>query len=143
MAKADKATDTGEKPKKQKKEKKRRGRGEADAEGASVSRHPRARMHVRAAKGWCGLIFFLLGGLFALKAGDPGFQVLVWALGSGVIGLLLGWACAVMVWRQLLVAEQRYHVDQLKQQWEEAEERRAAAAEAAAKAEEKQTARQK
>lgn len=135
MAKKDK--NDAEKPAKQ--SKKGRGRGDAEADGASVAHHPRGRVHVRAAKGWGGLVFFVLGGLFALKAGDPGFQVLVWALGSGVVGCLLGWACAVMVWRQLLIAEQRYHIEQLEQKWQEEEERRRAAAEA----EEKQTAKQK
>jgi predicted lipid-binding transport protein (Tim44 family) len=118
----------------------RGGKGEPHTDdGASVANHPRASAHVRAAKGWGGLVCFLAAGGLSLAAHDPAFQALLQALIAGVIGCLIGWGCSVMIWRQILVAEQRYHADKLRERWEEERRQRAEAA----AAEVKQTARQK
>ncbi len=112
--------------------KRRGGDAESKPEGASVANHPRARNQVRSAKGWGGLVCFVIAGGFSLEAGDPGFQALLQALIAGVIGCLLAWACTVLIWRQVLMAEQRIHVEQLRKQWEEEQERRRVEAEAIA-----------
>lgn len=113
----------------------KRGRGTnaGHSDGASVANHPRARSHVRAAKGWGGLICFVAAGALSLSAGDPGFQVLLQALIAGIIGCMLGWACTVMIWRQILVAEQKYHADVLRERWEEEQRQREETEAAAAK----------
>ncbi len=108
-------------------------------DGASVANHPRASSHVRAAKGWGGLICFVAAGGLSLAAHDPAFQSLLQALIAGIIGCLVGWACSVMIWRQVLVAEQHYHADKLRERWEEERRQREEAAEAAAR----ETAKQK
>ena len=144
MAKKQKDDDAQDeaKDKKSKGKKGRRRGGKGDPhtdDGASVANHPRASAHVRAAKGWGGLICFVVAGGLSLAAGDPSFRVLLQALIAGIIGCLIGWACSVMIWRQILVAEQRYHADKLRERWEEERRER----EEAAAAEAKQMAKQK
>ena len=78
-----------EKAGKEKKGKKGKGTGG----GPSVANHPRARAQIRMAKGWGGLIGFVIAGLRALAA--------------GVAGYVVAWGCAVTVWRHLVVAELR------------------------------------
>jgi hypothetical protein len=128
------------KSKGKKKGPRRGGKGESHTDdGASVANHPRASAQVRAAKGWGGLVCFFAAGGLSVAAHDPAFQALLQALIAGIIGCLIGWACSVMIWRQILVAEQRYHADKLRERWEEERLER----EEAAAAEAKQTARQK
>lgn len=72
-----------------------------------LSQHPRAARHIRAAKGWGGLIGFGLVALLSYRAGVPDFEVGVRALAGGVVGYLVAWTGAVHVWRHLAVAELR------------------------------------
>ncbi len=102
--KAEKSEDKGKKDKKDKKGKK--GEGE-QAAGASVANHPRARAAVRRAKGWGGLVGFAIAGYLSLKAGVPAADAGLRALGAGIAGRIIAWACAVAVWRHLVVAEIR------------------------------------
>ena len=99
--KADKSEDKGKKDKKGKK-----GDGE-QATGASVANHPRARAAVRRAKGWGGLIGFAIAAYLSFKAGVPAADAGLRALAAGIAGRILAWACAVAVWRHLVVAELR------------------------------------
>jgi hypothetical protein len=78
-----------------------------DADGPSVAAHPRARYHVRRAKGWGGLAGFALAAYFSYKAGVPTADLGLRALVAGIVGYMLAWACAVTVWRQLVLAELR------------------------------------
>ncbi len=121
------------KPPKDKGGRRRGGKSQATDDGASVANHPRASQHVRAAKGWGGLICFVVAGGLSLVAHDPAFQALLQALIAGIVGCLIGWACSVMIWRQVLVAEQRYHADMLRERWEEEQRKRQEAAAAEAK----------
>ena len=91
-------------------------KGKADKNGkttgdagalASVANHPRARASVRRAKGWGGLIGFGIAAYLSLKAGVPAADAGLRALGAGIAGRLIAWACAVAVWRHLVVAELR------------------------------------
>jgi hypothetical protein len=91
-----------------KSDKGKKGKGAGDGAGhASVANHPRARAQVRRAKGWGGLIGFGIAAYLSLKAGVPTPDAGLRALGAGVVGYILAWACAVAVWRHLVVAELR------------------------------------
>ena len=67
--------------------------------------HPRARRHIRKAKGWGGLAAFVLVGLLSRRAGVPFFESGVRALLAGAAGFAIAWGAAVLAWRHLAVAE--------------------------------------
>lgn len=96
----------------------RRRKGDAvDVSGPlnlSIASDPRARHSVRQAKAWVGLGGFGLALLLSLQAGVPLAIAGERALIAGVAGWLVGWGCAVMVWRALLIAELRAHADRLR-----------------------------
>jgi hypothetical protein len=81
------------------------------ADGPSVAGHPRALAQVRRAKGLGGVGGFGLAALLGLKAGIPPDQIGERALAAGVAGYMLAWACAVTVWRHLVLAELRTLAD--------------------------------
>ena len=120
---SDKAPDKNKADKKDKK-KNNKGKGAA-AGGLSVAGHPRAAAQVRKAKGWGGLAAFLITGYLSLSHGATADIAGMRALIAGVLGYVVAWACAVMVWRQLMVAEIRAKVDRARAL---AEERSAAMA---------------
>jgi hypothetical protein len=103
------AKDKGGKEKADKKDKKsKKGKGKDDAaQGASIANHPRARASIRRAKGWTGLAGFAIAAYVSLEASVPMFQTGLRALGAGVIGYMLAWWFSVMVWHQLILAEQK------------------------------------
>jgi hypothetical protein len=74
------------------------------ADGPSVAAHPRASLHVARAKGWGGLIGFLLGGYMALPTNTLAVVGLR-ALMAGVACYLAAWAGAVFVWRHLVMLQ--------------------------------------
>ncbi len=90
-----------------KKAKGKTGKKGAAAEGPSVAGHPRAAAQVRRAKGIGGVGGFALAAFLSHKAGIPPDQVGLRALGAGIAGYLLFWACSVSVWRHLVMAELR------------------------------------
>jgi len=73
----------------------------------SVAAHPRAGAQVARAKAWGGLGGFLLVGLLSHRAGVPAADALLRALAGGIVAYLATWACAVAVWRHLVLAELR------------------------------------
>jgi len=108
--KADKTSEPGKNEDKKKKGKK----GESEEgvlAGPSVARHPRASYQVRRAKGWGGLVGFGLAAYLSHKAGVPTVQLGVRAVLAGLAGYMLAWACAVTVWRHLVLAELRAVVE--------------------------------
>lgn len=95
---------------KDKKAKGKKGKNAAanDAERPlSVAAHPRAKSHVRRAKGFGGLVGFMLAAILSVQASVPFVVSGERALVAGLAGYLVGWACSVTVWRQLMVAELR------------------------------------
>jgi hypothetical protein len=95
-----------DKDKKAKKGKKKgKGADGGARKGGSVATHPRAASAVRRAKGFGGLGGFALAALLSHRAGLPDADMLERALIAGVGGYVLAWACAVTVWRHLLLAE--------------------------------------
>jgi hypothetical protein len=101
------------KPKADKKDKKgKKGKGGADASsGPSVAAHPRASYQVRKAKGWGGMAGFGIAAYLSYKAGVPTVDLGLRAIIAGMVGYMLAWACAVTIWRQLVVAEMRAAVE--------------------------------
>jgi hypothetical protein len=73
----------------------------------SVANHPRAGAQVARAKAWGGLGGFVLVAVLSLRAGVPTADALLRALLAGVLAYVAAWACAVAVWRHLVVAELR------------------------------------
>lgn len=90
----------------------------------SVANHPRAGEQVKQAKAWGGLAGFALVALISWRAEVPFEELLLRALAGGIVAYLVVWACAVAVWRQLVVTELRVVREQ---RAEEAAARRAAA----------------
>jgi hypothetical protein len=91
---------------------KRKGKGAGDAAGPSVAAHPRASYQVRRMKGWGGIAGFAIAAYLSYKAGVPTVDLGLRALIAGIVGYMLAWACAVTVWRHLVLAELRAAVDQ-------------------------------
>ncbi len=81
--------------------------------GPSVAAHPRASYQVRRAKGWGGIAGFGIAAYLSYKAGVPTVDLGMRAIIAGMVGYMLAWACAVTVWRQLVLAELRATVDRV------------------------------
>jgi hypothetical protein len=94
-------------------------------EAVSVAAHPRARGSIRRTRARTALAAFAIVLFLSLNSGVPGQEAAVRALIAGLVGNLLGWACALAVWRSLVLAE-------LKAAGEAHRERQRARAEAAA-----------
>ncbi len=95
-----------------KKSKGKKGKGKADASaGPSIAGHPRASYQVRRAKGWGGIAGFGIAAYLSHKAGVPTVDLGLRAVIAGVAGYMLAWACAVTVWRHLMLAELRALVE--------------------------------
>ena len=85
-----------------------KGKGEGDADNPRAIRlatHPRAQRHIAQAKGWGGLLGFLIVGWLSHAAGVPLPQAGLRALAGGAGLYVLAWAAAVAVWREVAVAE--------------------------------------
>jgi uncharacterized oligopeptide transporter (OPT) family protein len=90
----------------------KKGKGGADASaGPSVAAHPRASRQVRQAKGWGGLAGFAIAAYLSHKAGVPTVDLGLRAIIAGLVGYMLAWACAVTIWRHLVLAELRALAD--------------------------------
>jgi hypothetical protein len=109
--------------------KKDKGAAESPAKPAvTVSAHPRARRSIRRTRARTGLVAFGLVLWICLNAGVPGQEAALRALAAGLIGNVAGWACALAVWRQLVLAELRVaEASYLECQHARAEEARAKA----------------
>ena len=103
MAKTD--AKKGGKDKKGKKGKKGKTGADNGSRAISVADHPRASAAVKRAKGFGGLGGFALAAYISHKAGVPAEQVGMRALLVGIAGYLVAWACAVTIWRHLVLAE--------------------------------------
>lgn len=72
---------------------------------ATVGKHPRARRSIRTIKAWAALLTFLIVAYKCLRHGMTFDQSLVRALLAGIAAYVVAWIVAVIVWRQLVVAE--------------------------------------
>jgi type VI protein secretion system component VasK len=76
-----------------------------DGRGIRLSEHPRARRHIGIAKGWGGIIAFLLVLELSRGAGLPWPDALERALVGGIVGYLTLWMIAQTIWRHVALAE--------------------------------------
>ncbi len=70
-----------------------------------LSKHPRARVGIRRAKGAAGLAFFLIVALLSVRAGLPWPDVAIRGLLGGIIAYFVAWGIAVTIWRQIALVE--------------------------------------
>ena len=75
------------------------------AKTVSVAAHPRARGSIRRIRARTALAAFGIVLFLSLNAGVPGQEAALRALVAGLVGNLAGWACALAVWRSLIMAE--------------------------------------
>ncbi len=96
---------------------KKKDKGAQDsAEGLlSVASDPRGAGYVRRAKGWGGLAGFAIAAYLSLSAGVPFPVAGERALLAGAAGYMLGWACSVTIWKQLMLAELRDAADRARE----------------------------
>lgn len=99
------AKSTQPKSKRQKPQPKPSG-GEAP-QSPSVASHPRAGAQVARAKSAGGLAGFGLAAFLSWRAQVPMPDLLMRAIGAGLVTYVLAWAAAVAVWRHLVIAEMR------------------------------------
>ncbi|HEX5925076.1 MAG TPA: hypothetical protein VFY45_14690 [Baekduia sp.] len=90
--------------KKDKKEQDPAAAGEA-TEGIRLSAHPRARRHIAIAKGWGGLIAFVVVLKLARGAGLPWPDAIERGVLGGIVGYLAAWMIVQTIWRHLALAE--------------------------------------
>jgi hypothetical protein len=74
-------------------------------DGIRLSAHPRARRHIAIAKGWGGLIAFLLVLKISRGAALPWPDAIERAVVGGVVGYLAMWIIAQTIWRHIALAE--------------------------------------
>ncbi len=117
--------------KKEKKDKKKKG-GDAAADSGvvSVAAHPRARASIRRTRARTALVAFALVFLLSRSAGVTGQETVMRAVAAGLVGNLIGWACALAVWRQIVVQEIRSFEEARRERARARAEAMAAAAEA-------------
>jgi hypothetical protein len=98
---------------------------EAAATTISVAAHPRARQSIRRTRARVALAAFGLVLFLSLSSGVPGEEAALRALIAGLIGNLAGYACALAVWRSLIMAELKLAGEKHRERQEAARERAA------------------
>jgi hypothetical protein len=91
--------------------KKAKGKKAAASGGLSVASHPRAAASVRQIKGWGGLLAFGITAYLSLSHGVAPDVAGLRALIAGIAGYVVSYGCAVVVWRQLMIAEVRARIE--------------------------------
>jgi hypothetical protein len=75
------------------------------AQGIRLSAHPRARRHIAIAKGWGGLIAFVVVLKLARGAGLPWSDAIERGVLGGIVGYLAAWMIVQTIWRHIALAE--------------------------------------
>jgi uncharacterized membrane protein YccC len=88
----------------------------------SVAAHPRARASIRRTRARTALAAFAIVLFLSLNSGVPGEEAALRALIAGLVGNLVGWACALAVWRSLVMAELKVAADRQRARVERAAE---------------------
>jgi hypothetical protein len=101
---ADKKKAKGKAPAKSKDKDKGKGKGDA-SDGLRVMSIPRAARSIHTAKAWGGLFGFFVVLFLSKRSGVPFYWSAIRAVLGGMAGYVAAWACAVTVWRELLVAQ--------------------------------------
>jgi hypothetical protein len=118
--------DADKKPKKAKKSKK----ADAPSDVVTVAAHPRAKASIRRTRARTGLFAFALVLFLSYQGGVPGQEAVLRALIAGLVGNVIGWGCALALWRQIVVQEVRV-VEEARRERARARAEELAAAEAA------------
>ena len=97
----------------EKKQKKKKKGGAPESAGTviSVGAHPRARASVRRIRARTALAAFGIVLFICLSGSVPPQEAFLRALVAGLVGNLVGWACALAVWRSLIMAELKVATD--------------------------------
>jgi hypothetical protein len=74
-------------------------------QGIRLSAHPRARRQIGIAKGWGGLLAFLVALKLSRGAALPWPDAIERAVIAGVVGYVVAWGIAQTIWRHLALAE--------------------------------------
>ena len=118
--------------KKEKQDKKKKGADAAsDAGVVSIAAHPRAKASIRRTRARTALFAFALVLFLSYQGGVPGQEAVMRAVLAGLVGNLIGWACALGLWRQIVVQDVRL-VEEARRERVRARAEAAAAADAAA-----------
>jgi hypothetical protein len=91
--------------------KKKEKKGGAPEGAISVSAHPRARASIRRTRARTALAAFAIVLFICLSGSVPPQEAFLRALLAGLVGNLVGWACALAVWRSLIMAELKVATD--------------------------------
>jgi hypothetical protein len=92
---------------------KKKGKGEETPDAAtageavSIAAHPRAKASIRRIRAWSALVAFALVLYLSLSADVGGQEAAMRAIAGGLVGNLIGWFCALALWRQIVVQEVR------------------------------------
>jgi hypothetical protein len=73
----------------------------------SLAAHPRARVGIRRVRTRAALIAFALVLVLNLAGNQTAFDATWRALIAGIVVNVIAWRCAIMVWRQIVIAEVR------------------------------------
>jgi hypothetical protein len=73
----------------------------------TVAAHPRAKASVRRTRARVALATFLVVLYLSHSHGVGGQEAVIRALVGGLIGNLVAWACALAVWRTIVIQEVR------------------------------------
>jgi len=114
--------------------KKKDKKADAPSEVVAVANHPRAKASIRRIRARTALFAFVLVLFLSYKGGVPGQEAALRALLAGIVGNLIGWACALALWRQIVVQEVRLAEQARRERARERAEAAAAASEAVAAA---------
>jgi hypothetical protein len=118
-----------------KKDKKKKGKSGEDAakapEAVSIAAHPRAKASIRRTRARVALATFGIVLFLSLNAGVTGQEAAMRALVGGLVGNLAGWACALAIWRAIVLQEVRSVEDRRRERARARAEAAAAAADAA------------
>jgi type VI protein secretion system component VasK len=109
---------------------KKKGAEEPGEAIVSVAAHPRAKASVRRARARTALAAFVIVLLMSLHAAVPGQEAVLRAVIGGLVGNVIGWFCALAVWRQIVVQEVRLVEEARRERARARPEAAAAAAEA-------------
>ena len=117
--------------KKEKKDKKKGAAAASDATVVSIAAHPRAKGSIRRTRARTALAAFVIVLLFSHSAGVTDQEAVLRAVVAGLVGNLIVWACALVVWRQIVVQEVRSVAETRREQARARAEAMAAASAAA------------
>lgn len=87
-------------------------KGDRDLDAAAPARpvlslgdHPRAQRSIARTKALAGIAGLVLGVLLSLRAGVPAADAFGRGIVLGTVAMVVAWAGAVVVWKQLAQAE--------------------------------------